>query len=204
MNELENIFQELNIVCSSIQNKKWRKSCLWYKGGKRNECEKYQLTTLLKITKEPIKTKTDLRFNILTYSFDKVKNPNTKDNGFEYTEDIDGIQKIGDYTLYYNLKMICNKGGAQTRTLREVYHFIRCQLEYLLIRTCDLDNNCITSYFVNILDGDESFRNINKFKNLINKERYNKIKKYVYIGDLKQYIELWKKSNGNINQLINN
>ena len=36
--------------------------------------------------------------------------------------------------------MICDKGGAQTRTLREVYDFIRAQLNWLLENT-EKENN---------------------------------------------------------------
>jgi len=121
-----------------------------------------------------------------------------KKEGFEYTEDIDAEQNINGITIYYNLKMCCDKGGAQTRTLREVYHYIRCQLEYLLI------NNTIPVYFINILDGDECYRNKKKFNYLINNEKYSTIKNKVFIGDLNEYSNLWIKNNGNITQLINN
>ena len=33
--------------------------------------------------------------------------------------------------MYINFKMICDRGGSQTRSLREVYHFITTQLNYL-------------------------------------------------------------------------
>ena len=51
--------------------------------------------------------------------------------------------------------MICGSGGSQTRTLREVYHFISAQQRYL---EQELSFKII---FVNILDGDECNRKIN-------------------------------------------
>jgi hypothetical protein len=39
-------------------------------------------------------------------------------------------------------------------------------------------------YFINILDGDTSYNNINKFNYLINKEKYKNIIKYILIGSL--------------------
>lgn len=49
--------------------------------------------------------------------------------------------------IYFNLKFVCDSGGAQTRTLREVYHFIESQMRYLI------NSNTDNVYFINILDG---------------------------------------------------
>lgn len=198
ISKLTNTIKQLQITCSSKQTKKWRKGQEWYINGKKNECEKYQLDTIKLLTQAPIITKTNLRFNMIDYTLSKIISPLKKDDGFEYTEDIDAKQNINDITLYYNLKMCCDKGGAQTRTLREVYHYIRCQLEYLLI------NNTLSVYFINILDGDECYRNKNKFNYLINNEKYSTIKNKIFIGDLNEYSNLWIKNNDDITQLINN
>ena len=40
------------------------------------------------------------------------------------------------------------------------------------------------TYFINILDGDTSYNNINKFTFLLNKEKYKHILKYVFVGSL--------------------
>ena len=83
------------------------------------------------------------------------------------------------------MKFVCDKGGAQTRSLREVYHYIKYQLEHLLkYEKTDI-------YFVNILDGDTSHRELEKFHYLINKEKYEKIKKYVFCNDLSSFIKWW-------------
>ena len=86
--------------------------------------------------------------------------------------------------------MICAAGGAQTRSLREIYTFIRCQLEYLLKNK---NNNMNTkTYFINILDGDQGYKNRDKFNYLYSKSQYNQIKKNIFIGDLKEF-EIWYK-----------
>ena len=74
--------------------------------------------------------------------------------------------------------MICGKGGSQTRSLREVYDFITAQLNWLL------ENKEKAIEFINILDGDESWRTRDKFDFLKKKEKYKSIKDKVFIGDL--------------------
>ena len=59
--------------------------------------------------------------------------------------------------------------------------FIKYQLEYLL------KFNTIDIYFINILDGDNCYNSMEKFKFLLNKEKYNKINKYVFIGSLYEF-----------------
>ena len=68
----------------------------------------------------------------------------------DYTEDFDGVQTVNNKKIYINLKCIVGKGGAQTRSLREVYWFIDGQLNVLKNTNDDV-------YFVNILDGDELY-----------------------------------------------
>ena len=102
-------------------------------------------------------------------------------DGYEYTENFDGLLIKNRNNYYFNLKFICDKGGAQTRSLKEVYHFIRCQMEYLI------KFNTNNTYFINILDGDESYRNSDKFLYLLNEEEYKEVKKYVFIGSLYEF-----------------
>lgn len=170
--------KKINIEISSNQNKNWRKNQCWYKNGKSNECELYQLDLIYKITELPI-LKKSLRFNLENLSFVEIKYPNKLNNGFEFTEDIDGYQYINNKNLYYNLKFVCDKGGAQTRSLREVYHLIKCQLNYLLYNNNDI--------FINILDGDESHRNMNKYNYLLSNIKYNSIQKNIFIGDMNTF-----------------
>ena len=99
-------------------------------------------------------------------------------DGYEYTENFDGKIVKNNINYYFNLKFVCDNGGAQTRTLREVYHFIKYQLEFLI------KNKVNNTYFINILDGDTSYNSMNKYLYLINKDIYKKYIKYIFIGSL--------------------
>ena len=162
---------------SCFQTKIWRKTRTWYKGGKSNECEKYQINLIEKIT-ETILNKTPDRINMETYELTTNTHPMKNSDGFEWTENFDRLLIKGINKYYFNLKFVCDGGGAQTRSLKEVYHFIRCQMEYLI------KFNTNNTYFINILDGDECFHAMNKFLYLFNKEQYKKVIKYVFIGSL--------------------
>lgn len=61
----------------------------------------------------------------------------SNNNGYEWTENFDGLIMKNFSKYYFNLKFVCDVGGAQTRTLREVYHFIKHQMEYLVCRSSD-------------------------------------------------------------------
>jgi hypothetical protein len=171
------VYLENLIMPSLYQTKEWRKARTWYKGGKCNECEKYQIKCIEKIT-GTILTKTDARFYMKTYEIINIKYPMKKIGGYEYTENFDGLLIKNSNKYYFNLKFVCDKGGAQTRTLREVYHFIKCQLYYLI------KFNNKNTYFINILDGDECSRNMAEFLYLLNDEEYKEVKNYVFVGSL--------------------
>jgi hypothetical protein len=162
---------------SCYQTKKWRKDKTWYKNGKSNECEKYQVNLINKLIRIKL-NKTDDRINFETNKIINKKNPMINKDGYEWSENFDGKIINNNNTYYFNLKFVCDCGGAQTRTLREVNHFITYQLEYLMI----FDTKNI--YFINILDGDTCYNNLDKFIYLINKKKYKDIIKYVFIGSL--------------------
>jgi len=145
------IKRKILIPSSFYQTKAWRKNRDWYKNGKFNECEKYQINLIEKILKNKI-SKTPDRINIETLELCSINHPMSFNNGYEYTENFDGKYK----NVYFNFKFICDNGGAQTRTLREVYHFIKSQMEFLIKKKQII-------YFINILDGDTSFKNMDKF-----------------------------------------
>jgi len=146
--DFEKLFiQEL--ISSELQTKNWRKNQSWYQNGRKNECEKYQLKKLESLIDQKIICKSNLRLNFRTLRLELCKNPLNHKFGFDYTEDLDGHWTINNIDMYLNLKFICDSGGAQTRSIREVYHFIRLQFEYLLSNP-----GC----FVNILDGDTSYK----------------------------------------------
>jgi hypothetical protein len=113
----------------------------------------------------------------------EISHPNKKNNGFDYTEDFDGVQTVNNKNIYINLKCIVGKGGAQTRSLREVYWFIEGQLNVLKNTNDDV---------VNILDGDEAHSCMSKFEYIFELPEFSSVKKNIYIGDLKGYFEWFK------------
>lgn len=185
------------IISSQYQDKKWRKNQEWYKNGKHNECEKQQIEQIRNITELKV-GKTNKRLNRSTLEFKEYKYPNKKNNGFDWTEDFDGYNK--KHNIYFNLKFVCGKGGSQTRSLREVYHFINTQLEYLL------KNNNINIIFINILDGNTSYDNIDKYNYLLEKDKFSTVCDKCFVGDMKEfntwYMNYIKKINEN--DLISN
>jgi len=170
--------QRAKITPSINQTKNWRKSQIWYDTGKKNECEKYQRALVETITNKKC-SKTSDRINTENYNIINESRPLTRDDGFYWTEDFDGKQD----NLYYNFKMVVEPGGAQTRSLREVAHFVIAQLEYNL---CHLDN---IFYFVNILDGDESYKKYQQFYYILNKKKYKYVKNFIYVGDMFGFID---------------
>lgn len=54
----------MQTLCSSLQTKSWRQNQSWYRNGKHNECELFQLQQIQRITKAYV-TKTFLRLNII-------------------------------------------------------------------------------------------------------------------------------------------
>ena len=125
-----------------------------------------------------------------TYEIISVKHPLKQVDGFEYTEDFDGKINANDNTIYFNLKFVCDNGGAQTRTLREVYHFIKSMILHL-------KKYKTNTYFINILDGNFCNIHIDKYKYLeeIFKEDIEVIKTYLFIGDLHMFQKWWKNKN---------
>lgn len=171
-----------NILIPSAyyQTKIWRRNRSWYKNGKSNECEKYQIKTIEKITGITL-YKTDDRMCFETNEIYDIRHPNKQINGYDISENFDGKVFLNDNTIYFNLKFVCDKGGSQTRTLREVYHFIKCQLDYLV----STKNH--KTYFINILDGDTTYENIDKFMYLSGKDKYKRICEYMFIGSLQEF-----------------
>lgn len=167
------IKKNILIPSSYYQTKQWRKNRYWYNGGKHNECEKYQIKLIEKILKINI-NKTHERLNIENLTIMNIKYPLKNNNGYEFTENFDGKITINNKIYYFNLKFVCDNGGAQNRTLREVYHFIKTQIKYLI------NNNDNNIYFINILDGDTCYNNQNKFNYLFLNEKIENI----FIGDI--------------------
>ena len=92
--------------------------------------EIYQRSVIEKHIGKPV-PKTNKRIDLEHMTLTDITDPLNKRNGFSYTEDFDGIIKNSDKKIFLNLKMICDSGGAQTRSIREVNHFIKGQYDYL-------------------------------------------------------------------------
>jgi hypothetical protein len=177
--------KEDDITPSNLQTKTWRTNCCWYQGGKRNQCEKYQVEQIHMIT-GIISSKTHMRINAdAKYIMQEVSNPMSRDDGFYWTENFDRILLKDNIKFHINLKMICGPGGGQNRSLSEVSNFIICQLEYLMRH--DVDN----VYFLNILDGDASYAKMRQFPYILNKEIYNSKKRFIFIGDMYTFRNEW-------------
>jgi hypothetical protein len=178
-----NYAKQLQVIIpssSKYQTKEWRKSRDWYKNGKSNECEKYQIKYVEEIINTKI-SKTDDRINIKTKEIIDYRTPLVNVDGFEWSEKFDG-KVIDDGDIYYfNFKFICDTGGTQTRSLRETYQFINNQLEYLR------KFNVYDTYFINILDGDASYNHMDKFRYLLNKDKYKYLSNYIFVGSLHDF-----------------
>lgn len=160
----------------------WRKNRAWYINGKSNECEKYQLHIIEKIIKIKI-DKTNDRINIEKLLIINNNKPLINNDGYEWTENFDGKIVKNNNIYYFNFKFICDSGGAQTRSLREVYYFIKNQMDVILNIKC---NNI---YFINILDGNTCYCNMSKFRYLLNKDKYKDCNKYIFIGDSNDFLK---------------
>lgn len=168
---------EHEIVASGEQSKNWRKKQEWYTNGKRNECERYQRHWLTVITGVQCST-TNLRINLRTGKLSSISNPLKTTDGFDWSENFDGLYTWRGTKYYVNFKFVCDSGGAQLRTLREVYWFINGQLNHL-------KDDSDTVKFINILDGDYSRRMLDKFKYLVGDNQN------VFVGDLYSFKKWW-------------
>ena len=167
-----------DIIEAALQTKDWRSRQPWYRNGRHNECEKFQRSLVEKITGRPCDL-THNRIHMLTGNIRILKNPLSADDGFEWSETFDGIQTLDNgRILFYNLKMICSEGGSQTRSLREVFHFIMAQ------QRADPSKYC----FINILDGDACHRHMNKLR--------SKATENIFVGDMKDFAQ-WFPSSSN-------
>ena len=92
--------------------------------------EEYQRAKIVEKTGIPC-PKTNMRINLRKEFMKEIAKPNIHHDGFDYSEDFDGCQQINGKKIYINLKCIVGTGGAQTRSLREVYWFIDGQLNIL-------------------------------------------------------------------------
>lgn len=185
----------IRITPSKHQTTEWRLQNICEEYGQRNNSsEKYQRSLVEQITKINCTIIKGFRINHTTLQLKKLTNPMTRNgikipDGFEWSEDFDGIQTINNNKLYYNLKFVCENGGAQTRALRnETYPFIKTQLNYLKKYP---SSNIM---FINILDGYFSFKSKPHFDYLKNQNKYIDITHKCFIGDMASF-QTWFATN---------
>ena len=157
-------------------------------GGGSRKPEEYQKEQIVLGTGRPCNN-TQTRINWRKNEMTENAQPMRKEDGFDYTENFDGMQVFAPNTVWVNLKSVVGTGGSQTRTLRdECYPFVNAQLDYLLKSK---KTNC---FFANIFDGDEASSKMKMFHYLLGLPEFSTVKKYVYVGDLKGYFA-WLKAN---------
>lgn len=149
--------------------------------------EKYQREKIEEGTGCPC-PKTNVRINHRSFEMRENSHPMTCDDGFDWSENFDGLQTFGEKEVYVNLKSVAGGGGGQTRTSRnENYPFVETQMKYLN------KTKRTSCYFANIFDGNESHKRMRHFEYLLKLPEYADVKKYVYVGDLKGYFD-WLKA----------
>lgn len=103
--EKVNLKEKIDIFRSSIQTKIWRRNMDWYINGKHNECEIYQRDLIEKITEKKC-NKTNIRINMITKELAEKKCPMKGIDGYEWSEDFDGLIFKNSINCF-NLKFIC-------------------------------------------------------------------------------------------------
>lgn len=179
------------LISSCKQTKCWRFDQSWWRGGKKTECEKFQIGALNELLGKEL-GKTNFRIHKRYNRIEDVPQPYTKQDGFDWTENFDGISRdtLGHPT-FFTFKMICDSGGAQTRSLKDVYGFVESQLKH--VERCLKSTDSTPPNFVNILDGNTSFKHMGKFKYLLS---FFPVEcEYVFVGDLKTYVDKERRVN---------
>lgn len=172
-------------------------------GGKgSNRPEKYQREMIALgtgLSCPPTQVRLNWRKNTMVNYPQPMRINNKKQDGFDYTETFDGKQRFHSNTVWINLKSVVGTGGSQIRTLRECYHFIHCQLNYLrTIKANHLTQSTETCFdhcfFANVFDGDEASKKRKEFVYLLEDPIFVEVKNHVYVGDLRNYFA-WIKEN---------
>jgi hypothetical protein len=178
--------EDHTIFCGSSVTKVRRQAlCKGTASGFRSHLhEKYQRQKILENTGTPL-FKTNVRINLRSSppTLEEISKPYTRNNGFDYSENFDGVQDINGKKIYINLKSIVGKGGSQTRSLKEVYWFIKGQLGIPFMENV---------FFANVLDGDEATNALKYFNFLVKQEQpahEPSSLPHVFIGDLTGYID---------------
>ena len=189
MNTMFNIFRPANVVPGRLHVMATRQALYGIVSGGAGSMgpEKTQRAQIESGTNVKCE-KTSTRINKRTREMIEICRPMTQKDGFDYTENFDGVQRFGDKIVWVNFKSVIGKGGSQTRTLRdETYPFIEAQLNYLA------KNGRTDYYFANILDGDEAASVMDKYEYLLSWDDFKDVKIHVYVGDMFGYFD-WLKT----------
>jgi hypothetical protein len=104
------LIRKKNLIPESCyQTKIWRQNRNWYKNGKSNECEKYQINSIEKILNIKLE-KTNDRIDMENNEIINKRNINANVNAYDFTENFDGKFVKNDNIYYFNLKFVCDKG----------------------------------------------------------------------------------------------
>ena len=157
--------------------------------------EAYQRAQIVAGTGLPC-PKSPMRLNWRAGTLLSSVRPMTSDDGFDLTENFDGVQTTAAGNLVYvNLKCVVGKGGSQTRTLRdECYPMVEAQLRYILNHGHKEGSDNI--WFANVFDGDEADRCMPKFRYLLAQPEFKKVFDRVFVGNLEEYIAWFGKMFG--------
>ena len=180
-----NVLCPKNLVYGNMWTKDFRNT---YFGGEMRGCnsrkiENYQKQMMYEGTGIKLED-SNHRINILKNEFVEKTNPMVLDDGYDYTENFDVLQRFGNKRVFINLKNVVGRGGSQTRTLRdECYAFVKAQINLVN------ENKVSDTYFINVFDGDESHRNMKKFEYILKTQGNEMSSKYIYVGNLKDYFD---------------
>lgn len=151
-------------------------------GSSSMKCENSQRGMIEQGTGFPCPKSGNVRINTETNEIRSITNPYSGPNGdYDWTEDFDGVQNFPGCVVFYNFKSIVQDGGAQTRSLKCVYDFVKAQRN--VIRSRNVDK---TTLFVNILDGQFCDKHMNKFSRFEDESQ-------IYVGDMYNYFD-WLRS----------
>lgn len=164
------------VVPHHVQTKSWRQLQPWYSSGKHSECERYQFAVLSAYCGVCLEKRRGLRLNVESAEMRVILHPNKANELLQWTEDFDGEVRVGSRQFLFNLKFVCGSGGAQTRSMREVYHFIKAQTRFA-------KDNVNGVAFVNILEGDGVGPFMVELKELASPR--------VFVGDMVDFQAWW-------------
>lgn len=175
----------------------------WSQKKKIQDWEQYQLDKIQLITQRPC-LPTQERFHLISGELVDIDTEIIKqqDDFFEYTEHFLTKQDMMEKTFYYTSKFESDAGGQAIRCMREAYQLLKYQLQFLLNRWTNHQQQLSENpdiqlqplkeiYFINIIHGDVAEHYVKNLLYLKNQEKYKDIIQFVMIGDLTYFALYW-------------